>query len=437
VIFIPLEPVRQPESLVAAVAFQLRVRDQPGVAVADSVAAELRSSPRLIVLDGAEHLRGEVAGLVSRLFGAVPELRIVVTSRLLLGVPGEVCRTVPPLACPSAAAPASDVASSDAVQLFMARARERLPGFSGADVAPHAVAELCRLRRWPEAAGHYAAAMAAHRQAGHAHDEVLAMIGVGRATGRMGDRDGAIRRLRAGAGDQPRSGRERHRRGRRVLLDDRLDPDVHRDGRRDRRPGADGRDQAQGRRIVVPVQHVHGARLPGLIAFAAKLPGGILPVEPRKGTEYMVHRRGFLAGTPGIRISAGFQQSFSAGIFGGEGFILQRIGGDGRARVELAGEVVPYTLTAGQSLRVHPGHIGMFEASVSFQVMRVQGIANRYFGGDSHHFGVLSGPGTVWLQSMPLPVLAASLTPYLADAGGRGKAVEGGVIGGVISDLLR
>ena len=179
----------------------------------------------------------------------------------------------------------------------------------------------------------------------------------------------------------------------------------------------------------------HGS--PGLIAFAAKLPGGILPVEPRNGTEYMVHRRGFLAGTPGIRISAGFQQSFSAGIFGGEGFILQRVGGDGRAWVELAGEVVPYTLTAGQSLRVHPGHIGMFEASVSFQVMRVQGIANRYFGGDSHHFGVLSGPGTVWLQSMPLPVLAASLTPYLADAGGRGKAVEGGVIGGVISDLLR
>jgi uncharacterized protein (TIGR00266 family) len=176
---------------------------------------------------------------------------------------------------------------------------------------------------------------------------------------------------------------------------------------------------------------------PGLIAFAAKLPGSILPVEPRNGTEYMVHRRGFLAGTPGIRISAGFQQSFSAGIFGGEGFILQRIGGDGRAWVELAGEVVPYTLAAGQSLRVHPGHIGMFEASVSFQVMRVQGIANRYFGGDAHHFGVLSGPGTVWLQSMPLPVLAASLTPYLADASGRGKAVEGGVIGGVISDLLR
>jgi uncharacterized protein (TIGR00266 family) len=175
----------------------------------------------------------------------------------------------------------------------------------------------------------------------------------------------------------------------------------------------------------------------GMIAFASKLPGSILPVDTGRGTEYMVHRHGFLAGTPGIQISAGFQQSFSAGVFGGEGFILQRIGGEGRAWVELSGEVVPYELNAGQSLRVHPGHIGMFEASVAFQVMRVQGIANRYFGGDSHHFGVLSGPGKVWLQSMPMPVLAASLSPYLGNTGDTSKAVEGGAIGGIISDLLR
>jgi uncharacterized protein (TIGR00266 family) len=176
----------------------------------------------------------------------------------------------------------------------------------------------------------------------------------------------------------------------------------------------------------------------GMIAFAARLPGSIMPVDTGHGAEYMVHRRGFLAGTPGIEISAGFQQSFTAGIFGGEGFVLQRLGGQGRAWVELAGEVVPYELAAGQSLRVHPGHIGMFEASVAFQVMRVQGITNRYFGGDSHHFGVLSGPGKVWLQSMPLPILAASLAPYMARADGdRGQAVEGGAIGGIIGDMLR
>ena len=175
----------------------------------------------------------------------------------------------------------------------------------------------------------------------------------------------------------------------------------------------------------------------GTIAFAAKLPGSILGIDVGPQDEYLVHRHGFLAGTPGIQISAGFQQSFSAGIFAGEGFVLQRIGGEGRAWIELAGEVIRHDLAPGESLRAHPGHVGMFTASVSFQVMRVPGIANRYFGGDAHHFGVLSGPGKVWLQSMPMPVLAASLAPYLGDTAGRGKAVEGGVIGGVISDLLR
>jgi uncharacterized protein (TIGR00266 family) len=176
---------------------------------------------------------------------------------------------------------------------------------------------------------------------------------------------------------------------------------------------------------------------PGVIAFASKMPGSILPIEVGSGHEYMAHRHGFLAGTPGIQISAGFQQSFSAGVFGGDGFILQRIGGQGQAWVELAGEVVRYELAPGQSLRVHPGHVGMFQASVAFQVVRVQGIANRYFGGDAHHFGVLSGPGTVWLQSMPLSILAASLAPFLGGAQSSGKtAVEGGVVGGVISDLL-
>jgi uncharacterized protein (TIGR00266 family) len=175
---------------------------------------------------------------------------------------------------------------------------------------------------------------------------------------------------------------------------------------------------------------------PGVIAFASKVPGSILPVDVGSGREFMVHRHGFLAGTPGIQISAGFQQSFTAGVFGGEGFILQRIGGHGRAWAELSGEVVRRELAPGQSLRVHPGHIGMFEASVAFQVVRVPGIANRYFGGDSHHFAVLSGPGTVWLQSMPLSILAASLAPFLGE--GRGKsAVEGGAIGGVIGDLLK
>ena len=141
---IPLEPVRHPQSLIPAVASSLRVRDQAGVAILSSVEAALSTTPRRIVLDGAEHLREEVAHLVARLLTAVPDLRIVVTSRVVLGLPGEVCWTLPPLACPTPAAPVSAIAGSDAVQLFLARASERLPELSGADAAPRVIAELCR-----------------------------------------------------------------------------------------------------------------------------------------------------------------------------------------------------------------------------------------------------------------------------------------------------
>ena len=144
VVFVPLESVRLPRSLGSALASRLGVHDQPGVSLLESVEAALAENPRLLVLDGAEALRQEAAALVAQLLGSLPELRIVVTSRVLLGVPGEVCWTMPPLACPSVAAGAADIATSDAVQLFIARARDRLPGFQVADVAPHAIAELCR-----------------------------------------------------------------------------------------------------------------------------------------------------------------------------------------------------------------------------------------------------------------------------------------------------
>ncbi len=144
VVFVPLESVRPPRSLGSALASQLGVHDQHGVSLPESLRAVLSEAPRLLVLDGAEALRDEAASLVGQLIGAVPDLRVVVTSRILLGVPGEVCWTVPPLACPSLAADAAEIAGSDAVQLFIARASDRLPAFHASDVAPHAIAELCR-----------------------------------------------------------------------------------------------------------------------------------------------------------------------------------------------------------------------------------------------------------------------------------------------------
>jgi uncharacterized protein (TIGR00266 family) len=151
---------------------------------------------------------------------------------------------------------------------------------------------------------------------------------------------------------------------------------------------------------------------PGMVAFAAKQPGSILPVDVGPA-DYFVHRRGFLAGLHGIHVSVGHQQSFRGGVFGGEGFLLQKIHGQGRAWVELSGHVCEYTLQAGEDMRVHPGHVGLFEGSVKFEVKRVKGMANRYLGEDGHHYVELVGPGRIWLQSMPVPILAGALLPYL------------------------
>ncbi|MGH9047309.1 MAG: TIGR00266 family protein [Acidimicrobiales bacterium] len=169
----------------------------------------------------------------------------------------------------------------------------------------------------------------------------------------------------------------------------------------------------------------------GMVAFAAKLPGAILPIDLDQ--EYLAHRHGFLAGTPGVEISVALQQSFRGGIFGGEGFLLQKIGGSGQAWIELSGEVMTYDLQAGQTMKVHPGHVGLFQSSVSFQVIRVPGIANRYMGDDGHHWVVLSGPGRVWLQSMPIPILAGAMAPYL---GGEARPAAAGAAGGAVASAL-
>jgi uncharacterized protein (TIGR00266 family) len=172
-----------------------------------------------------------------------------------------------------------------------------------------------------------------------------------------------------------------------------------------------------------------------MVTFAAKLPGRIVPVEVGRGAGFFVHRHGWLCATPGVEPSVGFQQSFRGGLYGGDGFVLERLQGEGSAWVELAGEVVAYDLAAGQSTLVHPGHVGVFQDSVSFQVTRVHGISNILFGQDGLHLVALTGPGTVWLQSMPLAVLAQALSPYLAQGAASGAAA-GGLAGGVGGQVM-
>ena len=173
----------------------------------------------------------------------------------------------------------------------------------------------------------------------------------------------------------------------------------------------------------------------GMITFAAKLPGHIMPVDIA-GQGFFVHRHGWLCGTPGITASIGLQQTFRGGLWGGDGFILQKLDGQGQAWIELSGEMVHYTLAPGQTLMVHPGHVGMFEGSVQFAITRVPGIANIAFGADGFHLVALTGPGQIWLQSMPLPVLAHALEPYLARQDDP-QAAGSGAVGGILGDILR
>lgn len=178
---------------------------------------------------------------------------------------------------------------------------------------------------------------------------------------------------------------------------------------------------------------------PGSVSFATKVPGHIVPVELGQGQEYLVHRHGFLCATPQVTITLGFQQSLGAGIFGGEGFLLQRIGGAGTAWLELSGELVQKTLAPGEVLRVHPGHVGAFQASVGFQITMVPGLKNMIFGGDGLFLAEMVGPGTIWLQTLPISRLAHQIFEYLPPSDARSPAsaaVGGGVLGGIVGSIL-
>lgn len=177
---------------------------------------------------------------------------------------------------------------------------------------------------------------------------------------------------------------------------------------------------------------------PGVVSFATKVPGHIVPVPVGPGQEYMVHRHGFLCATPQVTIGVGFQQSLGAGIFGGDGFLLQRIGGGGTAWLELSGELIQKDLTPGEVLRVHPGHVGAFQASVGFQIVTVPGIKNMIFGGDGIFLAVLQGPGTVWLQTLPISRLAHQISEYLPRTENRqvGPAAGGALLGGIVGSIL-
>jgi uncharacterized protein (AIM24 family) len=155
-----------------------------------------------------------------------------------------------------------------------------------------------------------------------------------------------------------------------------------------------------------------------LIAFSSDFPGKIIPLNLSEGQSIIAQKESFLVAEKSIRMSVALQKRLGAGLFGGEGFILQRFEGPGTAFVALDGEIVEYTLQPGQRLLVDTGHLAMFEPTVQYDIQMVKGFRNILFGGEGLFFATLTGPGRIWLQTMPMDKLAGAIAKYLPQASG-------------------
>lgn len=160
-------------------------------------------------------------------------------------------------------------------------------------------------------------------------------------------------------------------------------------------------------------QNIYTARGAGMITFGSSFPGRILALDVAPGREYILQKTAFLASEAGVQLSIHFNKKFGAGLFGGEGFIMQRLSGSGTAFVEVDGELVEYTLEPGQQMIVDTGNVLGFESSVSIDIQQVKGIKNKLLGGEGFFNTVLTGPGKIWLQTMPISGVASAIQPFI------------------------
>lgn len=152
---------------------------------------------------------------------------------------------------------------------------------------------------------------------------------------------------------------------------------------------------------------------PGMIAFASSFPGAIRAFEISPGQDIICQKTAFLASTSGIELSVFFQKKVGSALFGGEGLIMQKLSGQGVAFVEFDGYIKEYNLAAGQSIVIDTGYLAAMDASCSIEIQKVPGVKNMLFGGEGVFNTVVTGPGRVLLQSMPIGQMAGTLIPYL------------------------
>lgn len=159
-------------------------------------------------------------------------------------------------------------------------------------------------------------------------------------------------------------------------------------------------------------QNIYTAHGNGMIAFGSSFPGKILPLSITPGQDMILQKSAFLASETGIDLSVHFSKKFSAGLFGGEGFIMQRVSGNGIVFMEIDGDVVEYELAQGQQIVVDTGNVAAFTPSVQMEIRQVPGLKNKLLGGEGLFNTILTGPGRIWLQTMPISNVALSMRPY-------------------------
>ncbi|MBQ9317232.1 MAG: TIGR00266 family protein [Atopobiaceae bacterium] len=155
---------------------------------------------------------------------------------------------------------------------------------------------------------------------------------------------------------------------------------------------------------------------PGMITFGSSFPGKIVPIEVKPGNDWILQKSAFLASEASVNLDIFFNKKFGAGLFGGEGFIMQRLSGSGIAFAEIDGELIEYELKAGQQMIIDTGYVAGFQDTVSIDIQQVKGMKNKLLGGEGFFNTVLTGPGRIWLQTMPIPGVAGAIQPYIVTA---------------------
>ncbi|HEX7433604.1 MAG TPA: TIGR00266 family protein [Anaerolineaceae bacterium] len=153
--------------------------------------------------------------------------------------------------------------------------------------------------------------------------------------------------------------------------------------------------------------------VPGQVSFSTDFPGKILPFELDPGQSVTMHRHAFICAEKSVTLDIAFTKKFGAGLFGGEGFVLQRLTGPGMVFAELDGDAIEYHLQPNQVMRVEPGHVAMFESSVTFDIEMIKGMTNILMGGEGLFLATLKGPGRIWLHSMTVSKVAHRVGEYL------------------------